>query len=140
MPRFIPWWMDKFKASGNEIVVKRSSITNSEYEGFFKLQPAFDPSYIDLNILPKEYYQDILEWISDYKNQYLIKYPEFPAIPESLHFSLIKLENVISKAEGDKEKAAQFLEYISKMDKIRNQSLDRSLPKLASAVRKFLSQ
>lgn len=140
MPKFIPWWMDKFKTSGNEIVVKRSSITNSEYEGFFKLQPAFDPSYLDPNILPKDYYRDIQKWIDDYKNQYLIKYPEFPAIPESLHFSLIKLENIISKAEGDKEKAAQFLEYISKMDQIRNQSLDHSLPELALAVRKFLSQ
>lgn len=140
MPKFIPWWMQKFKESGNEIIVKRSSITTSEYEGFFKLQPAFDPDYINPFILPREYYSSILDWISDYKQHYLSLYPEFPTIPESLHFSLIKLENLITKSKGDKTKASQFLEYISNMDRIRNQSLDQSLPQLSAAVKDFLSR
>lgn len=140
MPTFIPWWMKKFKQSGNEIVVKRSSITTNEYEGFFKLQPAFDPDYLSPFILPKEYYSEILSWINNYKKEYLYLYPEFPTIPESLHFSLIKLENLITKSKGDKDKAFQFLEYISNMDRIRNQSLDQSLPQLSAAVKDFLSR
>jgi organic radical activating enzyme len=138
MPQLMSWWMKKYKDSGNKVVVKRTETIDTEYQGFFKVQPAFDPFYLNINILPKEYYREILEWITQYRNDFSNMYPEYEGIPESLNSSITKLENFINKSNGNKESAKLFLDYISKMDHIRKNSFKESLPKLHQAVNDFL--
>jgi organic radical activating enzyme len=138
IPKLMSWWMDKFKNSGNKIVVYITNLLATEYDGFFKLQPAHDPSYINLNILPKEYYLEILEWIEKYKEEFVTKYSDLEGIPECIGASLLKLEQLINKTHGNVEGAEQFVNYLESMDKIRNNSCERSIPEIVGKVKKYL--
>lgn len=138
IPKLMTWWMDKFKDSGNKITVYRTALLAEEYDGFFKLQPAHDPSYINLNILPAEYYNEILEWIEDYRNNYTSKYPELGGIPECIGASLLKLKQTINKAKGNAEEGKNLLTYLSTMDSIRKNSCLDSIPTIVSKVKEYL--
>lgn len=138
IPKLMTWWMDKFKDSGNKITVYRTSLLATEYDGFFKLQLAHDPSYINLNILPAEYYNEILEWAETYRNNYTTKYSDLSGIPECISASLLKLKQAASKAKGNVEEAKNLLTYLSTMDSIRKNSADESIPKLVSCVKEYL--
>jgi hypothetical protein len=103
------------------------------------LQLAFEPSYISSNILPREYYADIEEWIADYESTFSIRYPDFGFIPQSINETLNKLKNAVERSKGDINSAKQFLSYLDKMDKIRGNSAEQSIPKIVGAVKKFLA-
>ena len=138
VPKLITWWMDKYKDSGNKIVVHRDKLLATEYDGFFKLQPAHDPSYINLNILPKEYYVDVLTWVNAYREEFVVKYADLGGIPECIGASLLKLEQLINKANGNKDSAQDFINYIESMDKVRKNSGDAIIPELINKVREYL--
>jgi hypothetical protein len=138
MPKLMTQWMDKFKDSGNKIVVYRTNLLATEYDGFFKLQPAYDPSYINLNILPKEYYTDILDWIENYKVEFLRKYPDLEGMPECIGASLLKLEQLINKAKGNVENAKHFIHYLESMDRVRGNSCEQSIPEIVRRVKEYL--
>lgn len=130
--------MDKFKDSGNKITVYRSALLATEYDGFFKLQLAHDPSYINLNILPAEYYNEILEWADTYRNEYTAKYPDLKGIPECIGASLLKLKQAASKTKGNVNEAKNLLTYLSTMDKIRKNSHEETIPVLVSKIKEYL--
>jgi hypothetical protein len=138
IPKLTTWWMKKFKDSGNKIIVHRNSTLPTEYEGFFKLQMAFDPSYINMSILPKEYFSEIVQWCNDYEANFTIEYPDLEFIPESISASLSKLKNTIKRSKGDVKNARLLLEYLDKMDKIRNNSASESIPEVVSKVKEYL--
>jgi hypothetical protein len=138
LPKLMPWWMKKFKDSGNKVVVHRKGTLPTEYEGFFKLQMAFDPAYIDMNILPQEYYKDIEKWSDEYEANFTKEYPDLEFIPESISASLNKLKNTIKRSKGDPKNARLLLEYLAKMDKIRNNSADESIPEVITKVKEYL--
>lgn len=138
IPKLMTWWTDKYKNSGNKITVFRSSLLATEYDGFFKLQPAHDPSYINLNILPKEYYADVLTWVNAYREEFVVKYADLGGIPECIGASLLKLEQLISKAEGSKDSARDFINYIDSMDKVRKNSGEKIIPEILNRVREYL--
>jgi hypothetical protein len=138
IPKLMPWWMKKFKDSGNKVVVHRKGTLPTEYEGFFKLQMAFDPSYIDMNILPQDYYKDIEKWSDEYEANFTKEYPDLEFIPESISASLNKLKNTIKRSKGDPKNARLLLEYLAKMDKIRNNSAEASIPEVVSKVKEYL--
>ena len=134
------WWIKKFKDSGNKIVVTRRTLLPTEYDGFYKIQPAHDPSYLNINILPKEYYQDVLEWAIKYRTDFLNDYPELGGVPECIRASVIKLEQVINKTTGNKQEARNFLHYLETMDKVRGNSAENSIPELLTRVKDYLSK
>jgi hypothetical protein len=138
IPQLVTWWMDKYKNAGFKIAQRTSSLP-SEVEGFYKLQLAFEPSYISSNILPREYYADIEEWIADYESTFSIRYPDLGFIPQSINATLNKLKNAVERSKGDINSAKQFLSYLDKMDKIRGNSAEQSIPKVVGAVKKFLA-
>ncbi len=138
IPKLMTWWMDKFKDSGNKINVYRTSLLASEYDGFFKIQLAHDPSYINIDILPAEYYKEIIEWVETYRSSYTTKYPDLNGIPECINASLIKLKQAASKTKGNAEEGKNLLTYLSTMDSIRKNSADQSIPKLISCVKEYL--
>ena len=138
IPKLMSWWMDKYKNSGNEIVVSRSTALPTQYDGFFKLQIAFDPAYIGLNVLPEEYYSDIIKWAEEYEQAFTTKYSDLEFIPESINASLSKLRNTIRRSKGDPKNARLLLEYLEKMDKIRNNSAEQSIPEVVSKVKEYL--
>lgn len=138
IPKLMPWWMKKFKDSGNKVVVHRKGTLPTEYDGFFKLQMAFDPSYIDMNILPPDYYKDIEQWCNNYEANFTTEYPDLEFIPESISASLNKLKNTIKRSKGDVKNARLLLEYLEKMDKIRNNSAEQSIPEVVSKVKEYL--
>jgi organic radical activating enzyme len=138
IPKLMTWWMDKFKDSGNKITVFRKGLLANEYDGFFKLQPAHDPSYINLNMLPAEYYNEVLNWADDYRNNYTSKYPELGGIPECIGASLLKLKQTILKAKGNAEEAKNLLNYLSNIDNIRKNSCEDSIPEIVSKVKEYL--
>jgi len=138
VPKLITWWVDKFKSSGNKLVVHRSSALPEEYDGFFKLQMAFDPSYISMGILPAEYYADIVTWCKEYEANFTTAYPDLEFVPESISASLFKLKNTIKRSKGDVKNAELLLEYLSKMDKIRNNSAEENIPEVVKRVKEYL--
>lgn len=138
IPKLMDWWMDKFKESGNEIVVMRTSLLPTEYDGFYKIQLAYDPAYINVQNLPKEYYADVLTWIETYRNNFSQRYPDLGGIPECIGASLLKLEQTINKAKGDKEEAKNFLHYLETMDSVRGNSCENSIPDIVGRVKKYL--
>lgn len=138
VPKLMTWWMDKYKDSGNKIVVHRDKLLATEYDGFFKLQPAHDPSYINLNILPKEYYAEVSTWIEKYREEFIIKYADLGGIPECIGASLLKLEQLINKAKGNKDSANDFINYIESMDKVRNNSGTEIIPDIINKVKEYL--
>lgn len=140
IPSLIEQWVDKFKESGNKIVVHRNTNLPLEYDGFFKLQLAFDPSYIDMNILPKEYYSEIVEWCAHYENNFDKRYPEFEFTPESINASLSKLKSAIRRSTGNVKNAELFLEYLEKMDRVRGNSAEQSIPVVVNKVKEFLAK
>jgi len=134
VPNLMTQWVEKYKDSGNAIVVDM----NSNHDGFFKLQLAVDPSYINMNILPAEYYNDILEWCDEYDQSFTTKYPEFSIIPESIHASLVKLRNTIQRCTGNPTNARLLIEYLEKMDSIRGNSASESIPVMLGKVKEYL--
>lgn len=138
VPKLMTWWMDKYKDSGNKIVIRRELLLATEYDGFFKLQPAHDPSYINLNILPKEYYKEILDWIDEYKENFATRYPDLQGIPECIGASLLKLEQLINKATGHSGNGSDLLHYLDSMDKIRNNNALESIPVIVNKVKEYL--
>lgn len=138
VPKLMTWWMDKYKDSGNKIVVYRDKLLATEYDGFFKLQPAHDPSYINLNILPKEYYADVSKWIEQYKEEFVVKYADLGGIPECIGASLLKLEQLINKSKGNADSARDFINYIDSMDKVRNNSGTDVIPEVINRVKEYL--
>lgn len=138
VPKLMTWWMDKYKDSGNKIVVHRDKLLATEYDGFFKLQPAHDPSYINLNILPKEYYADVSKWIEKYREEFVVKYADLGGIPECIGASLLKLEQLINKAKGNKDSAQDFINYIESMDKVRGNSGQAIIPEIITKVKEYL--
>lgn len=137
VPKLMSWWMDKYKNSGNEIVISRGTALPTQYDGFFKLQIAFDPTYIGLNVLPEEYYSDVVKWCDDYEQSFTTKY-NLELIPESINASLVKLKNTIKRSKGDPKNAHLLLEYLAKMDKIRNNSAKESIPEVVNKVKEYL--
>jgi MoaA/NifB/PqqE/SkfB family radical SAM enzyme len=137
IPKLIEWWMEKFMHDGNNDVLLRTG-AYQHYDGFFKIQPAHDPSYININLLPKEYYIEILEWISSYKENYLKRYPMLDRIPESINASLNKIENLVKNTPGNVEQAASLLTYLTAMDKVRGNSYEKSIPLTVSKVKEYL--
>lgn len=134
VPELITEWVEKYKNSGNSIVVDM----NSNYDGFFKLQLAVDPSYINMNILPREYYNDIIEWCKEYEKTFTTRYPEFQDVPESINASLIKLTNTINRCKGDPTNAQLLISYLEKMDTIRSNSASESIPVMLGKVKEYL--
>jgi sulfatase maturation enzyme AslB (radical SAM superfamily) len=138
IPKLMSWWMDKYKDSGNKIVIRRELLLATEYDGFFKLQPAHDPSYINLNILPKDSYKDILEWINSYKENFTNLYPDLQGIPECIGASLLKLEQLITKATGNVDNGQDLLHYLDSMDKIRKNNAQEAIPDIVQRVKEYL--
>ena len=138
IPKLMSWWMDKYKASGNKIVIRRELLLATEYDGFFKLQPAHDPNYINLNILPKESYKDVLEWIESYKENFTSTYPDLQGIPECIGASLLKLEQLINKATGNADNGRDLLHYLDSMDKIRKNNAEQAIPAIVQRVKEYL--
>ena len=138
IPKLMAWWMKKFKDSGNKIVVHRTNVLPDEYDGFFKLQVAFDPSYINVDILPKEYYEDVINWCTEYEKNFTTEYPEFESVPESINASINKLKNTVKRSNGDPKNARNLLEYLEKMDKIRNNSAEESIPEVVNKLKEYL--
>ena len=138
VPKLMSWWMKKFKDSGNKVIVHRTEALPTEYEGFFKLQMAFDPSYIGVNILPQSYYNEVVAWCDEYENNFSKEYPDLEFVPESISASLSKLRNTIKRSKGDAKNAQLLLEYLEKMDKIRNNSAEYSIPKVITKVKEYL--
>ena len=137
IPKLMSWWMDKYKASGNKIVIRRELLLATEYDGFFKLQPAHDPSYINLNILPKESYKDVLDWIESYKENFTGTYPDLQGIPECIGASLLKLEQLINKATGNADNGRDLLHYLDSMDKIRKNNAEQAIPAIIQRVKEY---
>ena len=140
IPHLVEEWMTTFKESGNKIVMHRNTSLPLDYDGFFKLQMAFDPKYIDMNVLPKEYYNDIINWCLGYEANFNKKHPEFQFIPESINASLSKLKHAANRAKGDVENAKLFLEYLEKMDAVRGNSAEQSIPEVVRKVKDFLAK
>lgn len=138
MPHLIESWMDRYINSGNKIIAFRKTLLPSEHEGFFKIQPAFDPSYLNPNILPNHYYNDVIDWINDYRSNFLNKYPNLEGIPQCINFSLSKLSNIINKSKGNIDLSKKFVNYIQSIDKIRNQSITESLPDIEEKISNFI--
>jgi hypothetical protein len=138
IPKLMSWWMKKFKDSGNKVVVHRNETLPTEYEGFFKLQMAFDPSYINMSLLPQEYFVEIVQWCNDYEANFTKEYPDLEFIPESISASLSKLKNTIKRSKGNIKNAKLLLEYLDKMDSIRNNSASASIPKVVGKVKEYL--
>jgi len=134
VPELMTKWVEKYKDSGNNIVVDM----NSNHDGFFKLQLAVDPAYINMNILPAEYYSEILTWCEEYGQAFTTKYPEFKMIPESINASLVKLKNTIDRCEGNPDTARVLLDYLNKMDSIRGNSASEYIPVMLSKVKEYL--
>jgi sulfatase maturation enzyme AslB (radical SAM superfamily) len=122
IPTLMDWWIDHFRNSGNKIVVHRTNDLPDDYSGFFKLQIAHDPKYLAVNILPREYYAELLEWVNGYEERFLAKYPEYEFLPESLSASLKKIKNIVSLCKGNLHHAKMFLSYLDRMDSIRGNS------------------
>jgi len=142
LPKLITWWVDKYKDSGNEIIY-----TNMLYgevkeadtsDGFFKLQPAFDPHYVNMGILPSTYYNNVLNWCEDYQINFTTVHPDLPEIPEGIKANVGKLIQFIKRAKGNKSDAKDLMQYVTEIDKIRNNSCKESLPELYSKVENFL--
>jgi MoaA/NifB/PqqE/SkfB family radical SAM enzyme len=137
MPSLIEWWVEKFINDGNVEIMHKTD-TYGPYDGFFKIQPVHDPDYLNLNSLPKESYQDILDWVQIYRSSFLKKYPMLHIIPISIRFSLDKLENIINGAKGTVEQANGFIEYLGAMDSIRKNSCQQSISLIVNRVNKYL--
>ena len=138
IPKLVTWWMDKYKDSGNKIAPRTSSLP-SEVEGFYKLQLAFEPAYIGADILPREYYAEIEKWTIEYEADFIKKYPDIGFIPQSINATLNKLKNAVERSKGNVTNAKLFLDYLEKMDKVRGNSAEQSIPYVVSKVKEFLA-
>jgi len=142
IPKLMTWWFDKLIANGVEIKFADEEIAaddsnDDSHLGFFKLQPVFDPNYLNLSILPSKYYSEVSEWIVYFRKNFATLYPHLPDIPRSIRSSLRKLEEHIRKSQGNINSVNMFLEYISKIDKIRNNSINNYLPHLLEKIELF---
>lgn len=142
IPKLMSWWITKYKDSGNIIVYKNpvnGEVREAEAsDGFFKLQPAFDPHYVNVNILPESYYAEVHAWAEDYKDNFLTYHPDLPEIPEGINANLSKLLQFIKKSKGNINSAKDLMQYVTEIDKIRSNSCQESLPELYSKLQDFL--
>ena len=138
IPKLMEWWFETYRQSGNKVVIRVGPKPRGEYDGFFKLQLAFDPSYISLDVLPAEYYTELLEWCESFEQKFLETYNQYEAVPECLNASVIKLRNTVKRAKGNKKNAQLLLDYLSKMDSIRNNSGTAAVPYMISKVKQYL--
>jgi hypothetical protein len=138
IPKLMTWWFDTYRESGNEVVIRLGPKPRGEYEGFFKLQIAFDPSYINTDILPVTSYSEILEWCKKYEEEFEVKYPEYEAMPECLRASLVKLKKALSRSKGSVKNAKMLLDYLDKMDRIRGNSAEQAIPVVVNKVKEYL--
>jgi MoaA/NifB/PqqE/SkfB family radical SAM enzyme len=137
IPKLVEWWMEKFMRDGNNDVLLRTG-KYQHYDGFFKIQPAHDPSYININLLPKEFYKEIVDWVNSYKEHYFQKYPMLDKMPESIIASLNKIENLVKNTSGNIDQAKNFLTYLKAMDNVRGNSCEKSIPLIVSKVKEYL--
>lgn len=93
-----------------------------------------------MNVLPKEYYDDIVNWCIDYETNFHKYHPEFQFAPESINASLGKLKNAANRANGNVENAKLFLEYLEKMDTVRKNSAEQNIPEVVRRVKDFLEK
>lgn len=140
IPKLLTWWIDKFKASGNKILIAKHLTGDEEYEGFFKLQMATDPAYINPNILPKEYYSDLEAWAIKFRNDFFINYPDLDDMPECINYSLIKLQQAINRSTGNVEQGKNLVEYLRVMDEKRKNSFKESLPEAHKLLEDYLNK
>jgi hypothetical protein len=138
IPKLMTWWWEEYRNSGNKVVVERDITQEREYDGFFKLQVAFDPKYIDMNILPAKYYSEVFEWCENYEKNFLIANPEYPKMMECFRASIFKLMNTINRCKGNADNAVLLLDYLSKMDTVRGNNAETSIPVVMAKVKEFL--
>jgi hypothetical protein len=134
----LEWWVTKFKTSGN-LNINNDISEIEDYDGFYKLQPLFDPYYLNIGILPKHYYSSVISWIAQFREEFLIKHPEFKEIPKSIQTSLIKLEKFCLGSQGHHDHAGVFVRYIENLEKIRQNKLADLNPVLIENVNQFIS-
>lgn len=138
IPKLMTWWFDTYRQSGNKVVIRLGPKPRGEYDGFFKLQMAFDPSYISTDLLPVSFYSEIINWCDQYEQEFESKYPEYDAMPECLRASLIKLKKALSRSKGSVKNAKMLLDYLDKMDQIRGNSAEQAIPVVVSKVKEYL--
>lgn len=139
MPKMIEWWTKYYNDSGNEMYFESSDSLLESHRGFFKFQVAFDPSYISVSNLPKEYYSDISEWMDRYKENFHSVFPHLDTIPDCIVISFRKLESLINRSKGDKNQISMLKSYLESMDSVRKNSYKIGLPKLSRKIDEFLS-
>lgn len=138
IPKLMTWWFDAYRDSGNKIIIRLGLKPRGEYDGFFKLQMAFDPAYINTDCLPASYYTEILDWCNRYEDEFAVKYPEYPVTPDCLRASIVKLRKTLERSKGNVKNAQLLLEYLNKMDSIRGNSAEQSIPTTVSKVKEYL--
>lgn len=138
IPELIEWWVHKFKTMGN-LNINNDISEIEDYDGFYKLQPLFDPTYLNINILPKKNYEPVVDWLNKFREEFLVQHPEFKEIPKSIHTSLIKLERFCTSSTGDLRQAQLFVKYIENLEKIRQNKLADLNPVLIENVNQFIS-
>lgn len=138
LPELLEWWLDYYYKSGNDMFFESTNSMIESRKGFFKIQVAFDPEYIAVDILPKNYYDELVIWMESYKEKFLIKYPDLPQIPDCVIISFRKLESLINRCKGNKNKVEQLQHYLQSMDQIRGNNFKESLPLLSNKIKTFL--
>jgi organic radical activating enzyme len=139
LPKLVEWWLDYYYKSGNDMFFESTNSMIESHKGFFKIQVAFDPDYIAVDILPKNFYDELATWMEAYKEKFLIKYPDLPQIPDCVIISFRKLESLINRCKGNKNKVEQLLHYLKSMDQIRGNNFKDSLPTLSQKMNNFLN-
>jgi hypothetical protein len=133
----ITWWTNQYRNYFNED--NPCSLDSVEYDGFFKIQPAFDPSYLSVNILPKSYYKNIIDWCDNYQANFTSIHPRYTSLPESILVSVKKIRKLCSGSKGNHKLAEQFMTYIEKMEKIRSNKLADVNPILLANLHQFIN-
>jgi organic radical activating enzyme len=138
IPKLMTWWFDTYRDSGNKVVIRLGPKPRGEYDGFFKLQMAFDPNYISVDCLPASYYKELIEWCDNYEKEFMSQYTEYEALPECLRASVVKLKKTLSRCRGNVKNSQLFLDYLSKMDSIRGNSAEATIPEPLNKVKQYL--
>jgi len=139
IPDLVEWWTKYYHDSGNEMYFESSDSLLESHRGFFKFQVAFDPSYISVSNFPKDFYDELTEWMDRYKENFHDNFPDLEAIPDCIIISFRKLESLINRSKGSKDQIRLLKTYLESMDSVRNNSYKNSLPLLATNIEKFLT-